>query len=284
MLALAAARCSRGVQLTRLSRGKARQVSDDAATKIKNLELEIKKLEHAAKMEELAATHALELKKLEMIRNANRGLFEKMGLKSETAKVRPLCRVSGGVTVQHKKRDNSTREACQFDSRRRRSTCAPGGAPGLLLSAIPLRFVVPVTVSSAAAILYFASLKTEIGEKITPLQKTEKFVHSILSGAGHFPKGALLRCACRGLVLRCRCLSRVSCAPRPVRCPACPQKGRKRCRRRMHPTQAANDAPGVRQSALGLSDAACTRTTRASFSLVPTRHVLRENRLSAPRH
>ena len=33
-----------------------------------------------------------------MIGSANKGLFEKMGLKSETAQVRPLSRVSG-VTV-----------------------------------------------------------------------------------------------------------------------------------------------------------------------------------------
>ena len=73
----------------------------------------------------------------------------------------------------------------------------------------------PVTVSSAAAILYFASLKTEIGEKISALQKTEQFVHSIISG-GHFPQGALLRCACRrGLVLH-RCAADV-CHMSPVR-------------------------------------------------------------------
>lgn len=80
LLALAAARCSRGVNLARLSRGKA----DDAAIEIKKLEL--------------AAVHLFEQKKLEILSNANKGLFEKMCLKSETAQVFPDYRVYG-VTV-----------------------------------------------------------------------------------------------------------------------------------------------------------------------------------------
>lgn len=95
MLARAAARCLRP-QTSKLLHRRA-HLSDKAAIEIKQIELAGKREELAAAAAAKKEEHAFELEKLKLISASNKGLFEKLGLRSETAQARPLpCMGSHG--------------------------------------------------------------------------------------------------------------------------------------------------------------------------------------------